>query len=186
MKTGKIILNTSNEAAKFITNIEGWVDRHGRFFGKEKKVAEEMARWSGCTHIVCPDCGKACQKSYIRCSDCREKKAIERYKALECKEWDGKTPLYSGRDDEYFFNEQELTDYIEDSFDVESDIASLRLVVCEPTYLRQVDTDYFCDELADDGELPEDVINALDDLNAVIKNEAPVSWSPGKYAADLT
>lgn len=184
MKTKRIILNTSNEVAKFVTGIEGWIDRRGRFFGKEKN-AEEMARWSGCTHIVCPDCGKACPKSYIRCSDCIEKKAIERYKALECKEWDGKTPLYSDRDDKYFFNEQELTDYLEDSFDVESDMKSLRLVICEPVYLREIDTDHFCDELADDGELPEAVTDALDNLNAVIRDEDPVSWVPGKVCCQF-
>ena len=172
------ILKTSDEAAKFVTGISGWLDRHGRFFGKE----EDMARWSGCTHIICPDCGKPTPKGYLRCSICREKSAIERYEQMERKEWDGETPLYSESADEYFFSEDELLDYLESYGETKQ---ALRLIICEPIYLRQVDTDYFCDELADDGELPEAVINALNNLNVVIRDEDPVSWMPGKYAIDL-
>ena len=187
-KTGRIepghpiVLNTSDEAAKFVTGISGWVDRHGRFFGKAKN-AEEMARWSGCTHIVCPDCGEPTLKSYTICHNCREENAIKRYEAKGRKQWDGETPLYSDFLDKYFFSENGLSDFMEDC---RCTAESLRLIICKPIHLRQIDTDYFCDELADDGELPEAVIDALNDLNAVIRNEDPVSWEPGKYAADLT
>ena len=174
----KQILNTSDEAAKFVTNISGWVDRHGRFFGKE----EDMARWSGCTHIVCPDCGNPTPKGYTICKTCREKKAVERYETKERKEWDGETPLYSDFLDKYFFSEDDLSDFMEDC---RCTATSLRLIICEPVYLRQIDTDYFCDELADDGELPEAVVAALNNLNVAIRDEDPVSWMLGKYAADL-
>ena len=170
------ILNTSDEAAKFVTNIEGWIDRHGRFFGKE----EAMARWSGCTHIACPECGEPTIKGYTICHNCREERAIKRYEAMEHREWDGETPLYSDFIDKYFFSEDDLSDFMEDC---RCTTESLRLIICEPKYLREVDTDYFCDELADDGELSEDVVSALNGLNMVIRNEDPVSWIPGKYAA---
>jgi len=181
LKESKQILNTSIEAAKFLTNIEGWVGG-GRFFGKD----ERAARWSGCTHIICPDCGKPTPKMYTRCSDCREKNAIKRYEARERKRWDRETPLYSDAADSYFFDEQELMYYLEDSFNLKSDVALLRLVICEPIYLRQVEEDYFCGELTEDGELSEAVIDALNNLNTVIQDEDPVSWFPGKYAAVLT
>ena len=175
----KRILNTSNEAAKFVTNIEGWVDRYGRFFGKAKN-AEDMARWSGCTHIICPDCGMPTSKGYTICHNCREKNAIKRYEAKERKQWDGETPLYSDFLDKYFFSEDDLSDFIED---YRCTAKSLRLIICEPVYLRQVDTDYFCNELADDGEIPSEVVKALDNLNEVISTIRPVSWIPGNYAA---
>lgn len=175
----KQILNTSDDAAKFVTDIEGWVDRHGRFFGNDKNGA----RWSGCTHIVCSDCGQSTPKNYLICESCREKKAIKQYESKERKKVDRETPLYSETADEYFFDEDSLRDFLEDN---ECTVQSLRLIICEPIYLKEIDEDYFCDELADDGELPEAVVDALDNLNAVIRDENPVSWTPGKYAADLT
>jgi len=173
----KQILNTSDEAAKFITNLEGWIDRSGRFWGND----ERMARWSGCTHVICSDCGEPTPKGYTICKSCREVKAIKRYEAREHKQWDRKTPLYSETADRYFFSEDDLLDYI----DLRGDIQSLRLLICESIYLREVDEDYFNDELPEDGELPEDVSNVLEDLNKVIRNQKPVSWFPGKYAAKI-
>ena len=72
MEDKEQILYTSDEVAKHVTNIEGWVDRHGRFWGKD----EHMARWSGCTHIICPSCGNPTSRNYTICSDCRNKKAL--------------------------------------------------------------------------------------------------------------
>ena len=174
----KQILNTSDEAAKFVTNLEGWVDRLGRFWGKD----ERMARWAGCTHIVCPDCGNPTPKGYTICKGCREKKAVERYEAKERKQWDRETPLYSEFADEYFFSEDSLNDYLEFGETKQA----LRLVICEPIYLKEIDEDYFCDELPEDGELPENVFSALEELNKIIRGQKPVSWMPGKYAAGLT
>ena len=173
----KQVLKTSDEAAKFVTDISGWVDRHGRFFGKE----EDMARWSGCTHIVCPDCGNPTPKGYTICKGCREKKAVERYEAKERKQWDGETPLYSEFADEYFFSEDSLNGYVEFGETKQA----LRLVICEPIYLKEIDEDHFCDELPEDGELPEDVFSVLEELNKTIREQKPVSWMPGEYAADL-
>jgi hypothetical protein len=170
----KQILNTSSDAARFVTGLEGWVDRHGRFCGTD----EHMARWSGCTHIICPKCGKPTPKSYTICEDCREEKAIERYKARERREWDGKTPLYSEAVDEYFFDEDSLRDHLETHEVLEQ---VLRLVICEPNRLRQVEEDYFLDDLPEDGDIPDEVANALEDLNRVIRDQDPVSWSPGRY-----
>ena len=170
------ILNTSDRAAEFRTDISGWVDRHGRFWGRD----EHMARWSGCTHLICPECGKVMSKNYTLCRECREKKSVERYKARESKPWDGVTPLYSETADEYFFSQDNLIDYLHDH---NCTIQSLRLLICSPIRLREVDDDYFCDDLPEDGELPSDVADALEDLNSIIRDQAPVAWFPGKHAA---
>jgi hypothetical protein len=173
------ILNTSDAAAKHVTGIDGWVDRHGRFWGKD----ESAARWSGCTHIICPDCSNPTSKNYTICSACRDKKAIERYNKRDRIEWDTKTPLYSYAADEYFFDEDELDCYIEDN---DCSIESLRLVICDPVKLRNIHDDYWEDELQEDGELPKDILQALEELNELINSYPAVSWYPGKSAAKIS
>jgi hypothetical protein len=44
----KIVMMDSDEAAS-IQTVTGWVDRHGRFWGKD----EHQARWCGATHRKC-------------------------------------------------------------------------------------------------------------------------------------
>lgn len=178
MKETKQVLYTSDDAAKFVTNISGWIDCRSRFWGND----EHMARWSGCTHVVCPNCGKPTQKTYTICSDCREKRAIERYKAKERKEWDGNTPLYSETADEYFFDQDDLNDYL-DTRDCTAQ--SLQLVICEPEYFREIESDYFYDDLPEDNDIPSEIADALEDLNRVIREQGPSLWHPGKYAAKI-
>jgi len=171
----EIILSTSKDAATFKTGISGWVDRHGHFFGND----ERSARWSGATHILCPECGKTTNKNYTMCADCRLQKSIERYNKMERKEWDGETPLYSDSLNRYFFDFDDIADeFVSHGGSVDS----LRLTICEPMYLQQVEEDYFYDDLPEDFELPEDVLSALEELNKTIKEQKPVTWAPGKYA----
>ena len=90
----EIILDTSEKAAKFVENISGWVDCNGRFFGNSKN-SESAARYSGCTHQACNDCGEPAEKMYTVCPPCREKRDVERYAQRELEEWDEKVPVYS-------------------------------------------------------------------------------------------
>ena len=174
----QLILYDSDESAKFVTGIKGWVDRNGRFFGED----EHSARYSGCTHVLCSSCNKPTPvRCYTICDECRGKKAIEKYNSKPKMKWNGDTPLYSDAHDEYFFNEDSLHDYITDH---DCTIESLRLIICEPNEFSEIDSEYFCDELPEDGELPDDLEAAIDKLNEVIRAQSPASWSPGKYAAD--
>jgi len=106
----------------------------------------------------------------------------EEYNAMPRKAWDRETPLYSEEHDEYFFSEDELNYFTEEH---DCSIESLRLIICEPNRFRKLDDSFFDDDLPDGEELPEDLGRAIDNLNAVIETLPPVSWSPGKYAADL-
>jgi hypothetical protein len=81
----KVILITDDVAAEYRTDISGWVSRDGIFFGKD----ERTARWAGCTHVLCGDCGKPTIKGHIYCSDCNYKRIVEKYKALPQSTWDG-------------------------------------------------------------------------------------------------
>lgn len=171
----EIILNDSPEAAQYVKNIEGWV-ANDMFYGKN----EDVARYAGCTHKKC-DCGEVMEKMYTKCAECRERAAVERHNKREKKKWDGETPLYSQAADEYFFDEDELLSHLEE---YGCTAQSLRLVICKPVMLSTIDTDYWEGELLEDGELSDAALKALDDFNAVLRDEGPVSWEPGKNAVN--
>lgn len=173
-----IVLDTSEEAAKFVENISGWVSRDGLFYGKN----ERAARYAGCTHRACDDCGKPAEKMYTVCSDCREKRDVERYARRERVEWDETTPIYSTTVDRYFYSVGEAEDYI---YDTETTKEDLRLVLCEPVFLQRIDDDRWIDDLPEDGELSDEVKSALDNLNAALVASGPVSWAPGNKAVVL-
>ncbi len=173
----KQILYSSDAAASFATGIEGWIDNKGRFFGD----SEHMARYSGCTHINCAECGKPTVRYYRICRECQDKKSIERYNTKPRIKWNGKTPLYSEAHDEYFFDTESLLEYIDEH---DCSIRSLRLIVCVANKFREIESDYFSDDMTDGYELPADLEDAIAALNDVIRQQPAASWSPGKYAAD--
>ena len=168
------IFKDSKETAKFVTNISGWVDRNGRFFGEN----EDMARYSGATHKVCEKCGTI-NKINSYCSPCHEMKRIEKYNSLEKRQWDGKLPLYSDSHDEYFFDDDSLYDYIEER---ELSIEDLQLRLCKPQPMNTVDEDYFSEEMHEDFEVPKEVVEAIDSLNNLILSQPTQTWYPDKYA----
>jgi len=174
----EIIINTSPDAARFVKNISGWVSRNGRFYGDD----EITARWDGCTHVKCEDCGRPTPKSKYVCDDCRGKRRISEYNKLEKVEWDGTGMVYSTACDHYFCSLEEASEYADDTG---KSIEDLRLVICEPVYPRTIDPDYWEEYLADDGELPIEILTALDALNKVIEDSGPTSYTPGKKAVKL-
>lgn len=166
-----VVLSTSDDAAKIVT-VTGWVDRQGRFWGND----ERMARWSGATHLVC-DCGTVHEKAWTKCPECHQKAHEERYAAMPQEAWDGEAPLYSDACDTYFSSEEELVEYVQD--DPERNYENLRLLICEANYPREIDgSDHFSDDLPEDGELPSVLEAAFEALNEVIKKQPPLSWSP--------
>jgi hypothetical protein len=175
-KDAKVVLFDSDEAAHLQTGISGWVSRHGRFMGND----ERAARYDGCTHTRCEDCGEPVDRGRLICPKCNEARDVKRYAAMPKEEWNGKGMLYSDAADKYFSDWDEVEGFLEDG---EGTIESLRLKICEPNYLPLLSDDYGCDELAEDGELPDAVIQAIEDFNKVIKAAGPVSWMPGKKAA---
>lgn len=172
--SSEVVLNTDDAAAK-LTTVTGWVSRDGLFYGKDERIA----RWAGCTHIVC-ECGKPTPKSYVKCDECRAKTDRERWLALPLAAPDWQYPLCIYQDDRYFWGEDELRDWCEDN-DIKP--SSLLLVTCEPHHWRQVDTDYWSDDGPEDwdGYLPREIEQALKALNDAIKSyRHPACWYPGK------
>lgn len=173
MPDEKIILYDSPEAATYRTDITGWVSRTGEYFGKD----EDLARYSGATHKRC-ECGAIFAKSWIECEVCRKaaeaKREAEAVAKMERREWDGKTPLYDENGDRYLFDEDEVEELCEDmgtTFD------EMQFRICKPNHPRLIEADDFADDLPEDGELPDEVMAAIDAFNAAVK-DAVLSWSP--------
>ena len=176
----KIILYTSDEAAAYRTRIKGWVSRTGRYYGED----EHLARYDGCTHRPCEDCGAPTPKSYFRCESCRHKADVARWESLPLVEWDGETPLCEFDGDRYFFSEDDVYDYAEDEG---LRVSEMQLVVCEPNRAAELDADYWQDDLPEDEELPPWLEEAVEQLNKVIRahRHEPLSWSAGKQRVVL-
>jgi hypothetical protein len=175
----KIILPSDPEAATYKTDIKGWVSRDGFYYGE----GEELARYSGSTHRACEGCGTPIQKNgYTKCGPCLIASDIERYNKRERRHWNGTDGLFSEAYGEYFFDSEDLDDFCEDH---DCSIEDLRLIICVPQYAREIDPkEYYCDDLPEDGEVPDDIIEIFDELNSRIRDsKAVLSWSPGKFAA---
>jgi hypothetical protein len=180
--TEKIIMYDSPEAATFKTDISGWVASDGRFYGKD----ENIARYAGCTHRTCP-CGKIYSKGHVRCDSCQSKLDSDKYYALPVEDWDGSEPVCVYNDDTYFFDEDSLLDWMADlKADLgENEEAEVQIVKCARGKLHTIDYDNWCDDLPEDGELPDEVCTKIEELNEAIRNAPTVCWYPGKIRINL-
>ena len=175
----KIVMRDSPEAAQYRTDLKGWVSRDGFYFG-DGPQGERTARYSGCTHVPCDRCGAPTPRGYTQCRDCRELTYIAKYEAMPRAEWDGEAMLYSEARDQYYSTPDDAAEDLED----DQTLADLRLVICEPNYVRQIESDYCCDELPEDGDVPDEVMDAIEAFNAAVAGIV-LSWSPGKTALAL-
>ncbi|WP_340619295.1 hypothetical protein [Xenorhabdus siamensis] len=173
----KIVMYDSPEAAQ-IKTVTGWVCRDGRFWAND----EHMARYSGSTHHKCknnPEHPVVRKGGY--CEPCWENQLEAKFNAMKRKQWDWNTPLVIFGTDQYFWDSDDLYDYCDEH---ETTPSELQLVICEPNYPDEINgEDYFSDILPEDGELPHELRQAFDTLNAVIRSSNPLSWSEGRYAA---
>ncbi|HEX7718693.1 MAG TPA: hypothetical protein VF389_02705 [Woeseiaceae bacterium] len=128
------IMYDSPEAAQRVT-VAGWRSRDGHFYGDN----EGAARYAGCTHRACQDCGAPIKKLRMVCDECRQKCVIAKYATLPRETWDGTTPLCMFDGDEYFFDADDLHDYCADH---DCTVEDLLLVICKPVYLSQINEDY--------------------------------------------
>ena len=177
------ILYSDSRAASYKTNIEGWVSKNGRFYGNNEG-SEHLARWDGCDLIKCKVCGLEMDKcGYTVCQSCREDQQQLEYFNMPEKEWDGIGMIYSETLDLYLDSIDEALEEAE-TFGIE--LKEMLLVICDPTSLREISEDYFCDDLPEDGELPDIIREKLGEFNQALADYGPVSWYPGKYRVKLT
>lgn len=176
----EIIPFDSDRAAR-LTTVTGWVSRNGHFYGDD----ERTARYDGCTHKPCADCGALIRRDgLVCCQPCFEKRDAARFAEMPREEWDGETPIVIFNTDTYFFGEDDLDDYC-----TEHDVAreTLRLAICTPQTGRHVDAmDLFEDVLVEDAseyDIPDPIREAVEQLNKAIEAAGAFSWTQGKYAA---
>lgn len=179
----KIILDTDPKAATYRTDIKGWVSRTGLFYGDDPG-AEQAARYDGCTHHKCSQCPNPTPKGRVYCPACAEAQKIAQYKARQRKKWDETGAIYSDKYDVFFSSWDDAEHFAATHATPPGVLSDLRLLICEPVYLRPLDPDYWMDDFPEDLEIPEEVLSAIDELNQVLKNYGPISWWPGKFAEE--
>jgi hypothetical protein len=185
-KDEKVVMYDSPEAATRI-EMPGWKSRYGIFYPGDNASSEHGARWSGCTHMTC-ECGKTYEKGRVRCLFCQAKKDSEEYYALPIAKWDGETPTCDDDRDKYFWDKEQLLDEMYwqlEEAKKRGEEPEMHVVVCEPHYLHLLDGEEWSDDLADDGELSDDVGKAIDAFNAVLKAQGPSCWYPGNERIDM-
>lgn len=180
-KNDEVILPTSEQAAIYRTGLSGWVGRHGMYWG-DNPDSERLARYASSTHGQC-DCGSVCNRGWTKCDPCRNAADAARYRAMPEAEWDGVAMIYSQSQDKYYRTPSEAEEELEDEEDGRT-LGDLQLIICAPNYARELGEDFFCDELPEDGDLPNNVIEALEKFNAAIKGTI-LSWSPGRHRLKL-
>lgn len=182
-KTDAVILPESESAAR-LTTVTGWVSRNGEFCGDN----EAMARRFGATHFPCNGgCGALVPPTEYRrlCRACRDRSDSEQYAAAERAVPGPGVMLYSDVFDCYYNDVEDLMERCADNGD---DPAKLRVYICEPHYAREcpLDAEFFDDLLPEEGELPDEIQEAIDAFNAAVKAcDTPLSWTPTKVAAIL-
>lgn len=185
MAEENIILYDSPEAAQ-IKTVTGWVSRNGFFWGI-KEGAEDRARYEGCTHVKCKDCGNVINRNRTTCLDCLSKKDAEKYKAKIFQEWDRVTPLCIYGTDIYFFDADSIAEYAEEH---EVLIETLELMICKPMYATPIDyNDHYNDILPQDiyvEDIDEQLSNMFHAINEYIAEKKPIlSWFEGEFRTTL-
>lgn len=174
-KEEEIIMYDSPEAAKQMT-LTGWVSSGkggypSHYYGDD----EHMARWAGCTHIKCP-CGNVVKKSYTKCKECSAKETRKRYMALPYKEWDGIEYVVEWDGDKFFWNIEDLQEYM-----AENEIEEILLLFCAPVDYCAIDMESIVNgEAHEDWEPSAELEKRVSELNAYIATLPPHSYYPGK------
>ncbi|WP_417285319.1 hypothetical protein [Comamonas sp.] len=171
--TQKITMAESNEAAS-IQTVTGWVSSDGKFWGND----ERMARYAGSTHRKCennPDHPPVANND--SCRQCRKERKEQQWQDMPKEAYTPEAfPLHLYATDRYFFDAEDLFYWLKE-YNIKPE--DVRLTKCKPSYPDQIDpNEHFCDIVPEDGEVPEDVWEAFENLNEVLKKSEPFSWFP--------
>lgn len=168
----------NEEAAEYRTNIEGWVCKTcRRYYGREGG-AERAARYCCEKDHKCDadGCTNRSPKGRIYCAPCDKRRDEERYLKLPVVEWDGERPLVVYDDDRYFFDVDDLLQYLEED---DLKLEDVRLVLAEedqkPSFeMSEFLSDYLCDDNRMDLELGTEKVDKY--VNRWIEKYCPTTW----------
>lgn len=167
----KIIMYDSPEAGRLVTVTVWEFDNPNGIIYTPR---EETARYNNCTHKVC-ECGKPMHKYYTKCENCRIISARERFLNLPFKEWDFEEPVVVIDGDDYFFNLDDLHDYME-----ENEMEEIELLICESINYSCIDSEAVAGDAHEDWEPSAELEKKIKEFNDYIKTLSPHSWMPGK------
>ncbi len=171
----EVILVTDPRAATHLM-IDGWKSLSGRVY-----TAERAARYDSATHAICSDCGVTCEKYYTACAACRTTRSAKQWDDLPKVPYNGE-PAWPWNGDELLMDFDDVADYA-DRCEVE--IEDLRLVKAKPVKMRELECDYWSDDLPPDGDdVPGWLQDAVDVLNREIQANGPCCWTDSKIAID--
>lgn len=176
----KRILYDSPKAARLMT-VTGWVSSLGRFFGND----EDLARYNGSTHRVCPvDPSHGEHETRGYCDKCRSQKDRSRFAAMPKKAYaDATFPITVFDGDDWFYREDELIDWLIDNGIAPEDA---ELVESVPEPFKGIVEDDVIDSFgAEDYELPVVVADAIDALNRLLEATPSGLYRKGNVAVTL-
>ncbi|TXH52932.1 MAG: hypothetical protein E6Q97_14450 [Desulfurellales bacterium] len=112
------------------------------------------------------------------CDGCRQKRDDERWAKLPEVEWDGETALCGWDGDRFFFDPDEVREYVADHDGLT--LEDMRLVLCEKAEPPTFDAaDHFSDETPEDWDLDPGACERLDAfVDAWAKENLPDLWHP--------
>lgn len=169
----EIIFPDDARAAKLV-DVPVWKSRKGNYF-----LTEQSARYDGATHHKCELCEKPQERPYVFCAEHLKESRDKKFYAYEVVEWDEETPLCLFDTDQCFYSHDDAGEY---AFEHGLKLEDLQLVLCKPVKLKQIDEDYFADELPDDYNLAQvssTLIEKLNEVNQFISTLPPASWREG-------
>lgn len=137
------------QAAERQTGIEGWCCKTcHRFWGDD----EHMARWCCAKDLPC-ECGKRIIGSWTKCQTCRDAADDAKWLARPEAAWDGSFPLAIWDDDKFFWEVDELWDWLADHDDADFDPLDLKWTTAVPSKIRTVElADIVSDYLDEDDQ----------------------------------
>ena len=119
-------------------------------------------------HYKCTKCNADKEKGYSYCDSCKSEMSKENYLSRKNIPWKGE-PLYDMKSDTYFFDEEELYDFIDQYKDEEGECPDLRLVPCREVPTPYLDYDQFDELMDEDGEFHCDIEKHIDAFNESVK-----------------
>lgn len=161
---------------------EVWFDGNGHAFLEE--WAARLSPANRDKKPQCEQCGAECEYSnQVRCRDCYEKLAREKWLALP-HDWPAiDVPVYSDARDEYYNSVECAYDDVDEGHEDE-----LRLYICEPVYPDELTSENWDDDLArdhdDDINVPPEFEAAITEFNEKVKGIV-LSYKPSGVRVSL-
>jgi hypothetical protein len=180
MKTAKPHIEYTGNSE--IRIVEGWCCKTcNRFWGD----SQHMANWCCCTHAPCKECGQSTDKGRVMCDGCWQKEVRKRFEKMEAKPYDG-SAVVTYDDDRYFFDQDELLEWLADTGDGEAcntdDVMLVFAKSRRPSWRHDV-SELVCDDLDPDSEWDTSEID--NQIAAWVDANAPTVYFSTKVRVDV-